>query len=407
MITFKLTIRKEKIKSDKSWTVFIQVIYKRKRKFIPTSMSVEKKDLTTSYKIKNRRIIDRGNDLIREYQKRSDGLNLEFNDMDINQVVEYITKKSSNQLISFTDFANNWIEKSEIKGIRNYKSAITALKKHFGKDEIMFSEINTKTLKRFERELSDRPRAQSLYTNCIVKIFNDGREYYNDEENDIIKIKHTLKKYTAPKQNIAKQRALDLSEIVKIIKLPYKGEKTIKGDICRRDLAKDCFMLSFFLMGMNSADLYNANEYDGEYITYQRTKTKDRRSDNAEISVCVHPYIKELVENYRGNNKHVFNFYKRYSSASDLNKAINIGLKEIGAELGIENLQFYSARHSMATIAANDVGISIYIVNDMLNHIEPSMKITKLYIKKDYTAINEANYKLIEYVIDKLKSPLR
>ena len=391
------------MKADKTWTVFVQVIYKMKRKFIATSMYVEKKELTNSYKKKKRQIIDRGNDLIREYQKRADGLNLEFNDMDINQVVEYITKKSSNKSISFTGFADNWIRKSEIKGIRNYKSAVNALKKHFGKDEIMFSEINSKTLKDFERELSDRPRAQSLYTNCIVKIFNDGREYYNDEENDIIKIKHTLKKYTAPKQNVAEQRALDLSEIIKIIKLPYKGEKTIRGDICRRDFAKDCFMLSFFLMGINSADLYNATAYDGEYITYQRTKTKDRRADKAEISVRVHPYIKEIVEKYRGNNKHVFNFYKRYSSASDLNKAINIGLKEIGEELGIENLQFYSARHSMATIAANDVGISIYIVNDMLNHIEPSMKITKLYIKRDYTAINEANFKLIEYVLNKLK----
>ena len=403
MITFKLTIRKEKMKADKTWTVFIQVIYKRKRKFISTSMFVEKKDLTTSYKIKNRQIIDRGNDLIREYQKRADELKLEFNDMDINQVIEYITKKSSNQLTSFTDFANNWIKKSEIKGIRNYKSAVTALKKHFGKEEIMFSEINSKTLKDFEYELSDRPRAQSLYTNCIVKIFNDGREYFNDEENNIIKIKHTLKKYTPPKQNVAKQRALDLSEIIKIIKLPYKGEKTIRGDICRRDMAKDCFILSFFLMGMNSVDLYNATEYDGEYITYERTKTKDRRTDNAIISVRVHPYIRGIVEKYKGRAS-VFNFRQRYSSAADFNRALNIGLKDISHETGINHLQFYAARHSMATIAANDVGINIYIVNDMLNHIEPSMKITKLYIKRDYTAINEANFKLIEYILNKLNN---
>ena len=38
-------------------------------------------------------------------------------------------------------------------------------------------------------------------------------------------------------------------------------------------------------MGMNSADLYNATEFDGEYITYYRTKTKDRRNDNAKMIV--------------------------------------------------------------------------------------------------------------------------
>ena len=52
----------------------------------------------------------------------------------------------------------------------------------------------------------------------------------------------------------------------------------------------------------------------------------------------------------------------------------------------------------MATIAVNDVRIPIYIVNDMLCHIDESMRVTNLYVKKDYSAINEANKTLIEYV---------
>lgn len=66
-------------------------------------------------------------------------------------------------------------------------------------------------------------------------------------------------------------------------------------------------------------------------------------------------------------------------------------------------MQFYAARHSMATIAVNNVGISKHIVNDMLNHVESSMKITDLYIKKDFTAINEANFRLIDYVLQSVK----
>lgn len=406
MISYKATILKNRMRQDKTWTVFIRLTFNRKSRYIQTSMNVEKKDLTSSLKIKNQIVLDRCQDIIREYREKTNLLKLELNNIDIDEIVDFLTKKNDNNNINFTKYAEEWVNNAKIKGVKNYKSAVNSFKRFMGKDNILFSEITFQSMKKYEDSLSEYPRAKTLYTNAITKIFNDARLYYNDEENNIIKIKNTLKKYTTPKQNTARQRALDLSEIIKIIKLPYKGEKTIKGDICRHDLAKDCFLLSFFLMGMNSADLYNATEYDGEYITYQRTKTKDRRADKAEISVRVHPYIKELVEKYRGMNKYVFNFYKRYSSASDLNKAINIGLKEVGEELGIKNLQFYSARHSMATIASNDVGINIYIVNDMLNHIEPSMKITKLYIKRDYTTINEANYKLIEYVLDKLKSPL-
>ena len=86
---------------------------------------------------------------------------------------------------------------------------------------------------------------------------------------------------------------------------------------------------------------------------------------------------------------------------ADLNRAINIGLKEISKELGFENLQFYAARHSMATIAINKVGISKYLVNDMLNHVDASMKITELYIQKDFAPINEANFKLLDYMFGK------
>ena len=389
------------MKADKTWTVFIQVVYKRKRKFIQTSMSVTKKDLTASYKIKNRQVLDRGDELIMEYRRKADMLNLELNDMGINEVVDFITRKQENAGLNFTKYAEKWLDKAEIKGVKNYQSAINALKKHFNRDNILFSDITVNSMKAFEKSLADRPRAQSLYTNCIVKIFNDGRDYYNDEDNDIIRIKHSLRKYIAPRQNVAQKRALSVSDIISIINLPYLDTPTREGCPCRRDMAKDCFVMSFCLMGMNSVDMYNAKDFDGETLTYERTKTKDRRSDNALIAVKVHPFIRQLIEKYKGKD-YLFTFRKRYSSASDFNRALNIGLKEIGRELNIDNLQFYSARHSMATIAVNDVGISKYVVNDMLNHVEPSMKVTDLYIKKDFTAINEANFRLIDYIVKML-----
>lgn len=401
MITFKLIVFNNRIRLDKTWTVFIRVTYKRKIKYIQTSMSVTKKDLTVSYKIKNRQVLDRGEELIREYRHKADMLNLELNDMDINEVVDFITRKQENTGLNFTKYSEKWLDEAEIKGVKNYQSAINALKKHFNRDNILFSDITVNSMKAFEKSLVDRPRAQSLYTNCIVKIFNDGRDYYNDEDNDIIRIKHSLRKYIAPRQNVAQKRALSVSDIISIINLPYLDTPTREGCPCRRDMAKDCFVMSFCLMGMNSVDMYNAKDFDGETLTYERTKTKDRRSDNALIAVKVHPFIRQLIEKYKGKD-YLFTFRKRYSSASDFNRALNIGLKEIGRELNIDNLQFYSARHSMATIAVNDVGISKYVVNDMLNHVEPSMKVTDLYIKKDFTAINEANFRLIDYIVKML-----
>lgn len=190
---------------------------------------------------------------------------------------------------------------------------------------------------------------------------------------------------------------MDIETIRDIFALPYDNIR-VKGKSSRHDLALDCFRLSFCLMGMNSADLYNADRLEDNTIIYDRMKTKDRRRDKAEIQVNITDYVKPLIEKYKGKER-VFNFSERFTTMESFNRAINIGLKEIGRELGIERLQFYAARHSMATIAVNDVGISKYIVNDMLNHTDQSLKITELYIKKDFSHINEANVKLLDYVL--------
>ena len=128
MITFKLIVFNNRIRLDKTLTVFIRVTYKRKIKYIQTSMSVTKKDLTSSYKIKNRQVLDRGEELIREYRRKADMLNLELNDMNINEVVDFITRKQENNGLNFTKYAEKWLNAAEIKGVKNYQSAINALK---------------------------------------------------------------------------------------------------------------------------------------------------------------------------------------------------------------------------------------------------------------------------------------
>lgn len=397
MATFKAMIKKGNKKADGTWNVVIRFTHKTKVRFIPTTIYITKKDITASFKIKNANILDRCNDIIKEYRNRLSELSLEFNDIDIDTIVSYIRQKKENNGVSFTAFAAKWIEESTTKGIKNYKTAINALCSFIGRDNILCEEINVKTMKAFENALKDRPRAQSLYPNCIKTIFNAAKEYYNDEDNDIIRIKHSLDKYKPVEQNIAEKRALDVETIRRIFAIPYDNIR-VKGKSSRHDLALDCFRLSFCLMGMNSADLFNATEIDGNTIVYDRMKTKDRRRDKAEIQVKITDYIKPLIEKYKGKER-VFNFYERFTTMESFNRAINIGLKEIGKELGIERLQFYAARHSMATIAVNDMKISKYIVNDMLNHTDQSLRITELYIKKDFNTINEANVKLLDYVL--------
>lgn len=83
---------------------------------------------------------------------------------------------------------------------------------------------------------------------------------------------------------------------------------------------------------------------------------------------------------------------------SSFETLVNTGLKEIGKIVGIQNLQHYSARHSWATIAYNDCGIDKYTVHQALNHVDPTTAITDVYIKKDWSVIDRANRKVLDFV---------
>lgn len=396
MDNFKLLVRKDRMRADGTFTVYVRYTHGKHVTYLPTTMIAQmKKDLTASFKIKNQQILDRGDDLIREYRRKLNTLMLELNDIPFDRIVERLKMKDESTGIYFTDYCSRWISENESKkGILNYRSAVRSFIRFHGGRKILMSEITVSRMNDYVKYLGDKKRARSLYTHAIIKIFNDARNYYNDYDNNVIRIKESLSGFKRPKQNVAEKRAVEVDVIRKIMNLPQHGNKSLS------DQARDCFLISFCLMGINAIDLYNLTDYDGKTITYHRTKTRDRRSDGAKMVVHVPSIIKPILNEYlsKSDGENILNFADRYSTSKTFNDALSYGLKKVGEEIGVDRLQFYSARHSMATIAVNDVRIPIYIVNDMLCHIDESMRVTNLYVKKDYSAINEANKTLIEYV---------
>ncbi len=153
---------------------------------------------------------------------------------------------------------------------------------------------------------------------------------------------------------------------------------------------------------MNSVDLYNAERLTDGKLIYNRSKTKDRRLDRARMELNVPDIIRPLMEKYKDNTGHRrFNFHLYYSTSDGFIKAINVGLNEIGRALGIEDLEFYAARHSWATIALNKVGIDKYTIHSALNHIDESMRVTDIYIERDFSKENKANERVIKFVFGK------
>ena len=422
MLTINAEIKKDGLRSDGTYNVKLRFTLDRKMRRLATSLFVTSKDLTKELKIKQNSPIKKEVDsLIRSYQEKCTKLQVELNHYTIDEVMDYLDgEHQKQQTIDFIKFSREWITSTTIKGAPNYTTAINALVRFIGKEELDVNLITTNFLDSFkaflnkEREVRTKKlilqgkrvpsnRSLSLYLVSIKKLFKEAQKKYNKRENNLILIPNNpFIDFEIPKQEATRKRAIPADIIKKVWKLPYKDMKKGYKSTCRYNLAKDCFILSFCLMGINSADLYNATEMVNNTIIYNRTKTKDRRLDNAQMKVAIPKIALPLIEKYRDKSgKRLFNFYQYYADEKGFNKAINYGLKEIGTILGVDDLEYYAARHSWATIALNKVGIDKYIVHAALNHIDDSMKVTDIYIERDFVNENKANAKVVKYVFGK------
>ena len=68
-----------------------------------------------------------------------------------------------------------------------------------------------------------------------------------------------------------------------------------------------------------------------------------------------------------------------------------------GLSVGINKLQFYQARHTFATLSRNLMKFSKGDVDEALNHFG-SFEVADIYIEKDFSIINDNNFKLIKRV---------
>ena len=422
MLTIKAEIKRSELKADGTYNVKIRFTLDRKVKRLSTNLFVTQQDLTKSLKFKEdtsiKREIDR---LVLYYREQCLKLQLDQNHYSLDEIIEFLNgEQEKQQTIDFIKFSREWIASATIKGAPNYTTAINALVRFVGKEELDINLITLDFLEQFkafligERDARTKKlmqqgkrvtsnRTLSLYLVSIKKLFNEAKRKFNKKDKNLILIPNSpFEDFKIPKQEATRKRAIPADIIKKVWKLPYKDMKKGYKSTCRYNLAKDCFILSFCLMGINSADLYNATEMRGNTIIYNRTKTKARRLDGAKMMVDIPKIVQPLIDKYKDSTgKRLFNFHQFYGDEKTFNKAINSGLKEIGSILEVDDLEYYAARHSWATIALNKVGIDKYIVHAALNHIDDSMKVTDIYIERDFVNENKANAKVVKYVFSK------
>lgn len=155
----------------------------------------------------------------------------------------------------------------------------------------------------------------------------------------------------------------------------------------RRRGLLDAFKAMFFLIGINLHDMYDLrheNVIDGR-IEYVRLKTGKR------YSILIQPELKEIMEKYKGASR-LFSFCEKYKNANSFSISMNNALRSIR-----EGLTTYYARHTWATLAFK-MGISKDTISLALGH-SFGVRVTSVYINADLSRVDEANRRLLDFVL--------
>ena len=233
-------------------------------------------------------------------------------------------------------------------------------------------------------------KEQEAFLQALIDSIPDGIRVI-DENYNIIIANNPFRSYKVPHENVAMKKAVSV-ETIKTIR-DYKSTNKKNRQVT---LARDMFMLSFYLAGINMADLFECGPInkDGR-LEYNRAKTRDKKKDGAFTSILVIPEALEIIEKYKDpDGIRLLRLYKDFKRKENVQTIVNTGLYRICDESGIPHVCYYTARHSFATIARNDCDVPKDDISLCLTH-QSGFKITDTYIKPDFKRIDEVVHKVV------------
>ena len=400
MATLKAVVRKQR--ADGFYPVYIRVVHRSQPGYIKTDKVVSAKQVASNGDIKDL--------VVNEYCSR---LMLGYNDklnrkdisaLTVKEVVEFLMSEQSIEL--FSEYAQLHIQRMEQRGqkrnAKNYKLAVAHLERYLGTTRVSFDMLSSTVLNKWIESMAQTNRAKEMYPTCVRQIFKAALVELNDEERGVIRIKfNPWLKVQIPKADKAAQIAISAEECRKFFNRPLPKTKMLSS---LPELGRDVAQLVLCLGGINTVDLFEMKKEDYRHgcICYKRAKTKGSRADEAYIEMRVEPFIKPLFEKYLADasSPYLFNFHERYSNSDSFCANANNGIKKICADMGMAKEDYYCVytfRHTWGTIAQNDCDANLYEVAFGMNHSH-GMKVTRGYVKVDFTPAWELNAKVIDFI---------
>jgi hypothetical protein len=403
MATVNAVVLKHQKKQDGTWNVKICVNHKSNARYIETSAYVTKASLDTKGKLKQTYIDRCFSGQLSKYRDAIAMLGSRIDSMSSADLRDYLlTLDKKGEVIDL--FSEIELRIAELKKENKipqsyiYITVLNHLKEFTGTEKLNILKINPKFLTEFEKYLrqpktiSRRTRSGSytkqislkgVSTNGVINymgylrtLFGIVQKKYNDPLIDHFPIPRSpFDYYDFPTETIRKKRNLTVGRIRQI--------QQFQPTCFWETISKDMFLLSFYLCGINTKDIY-------VYLTdpnirgnleYARSKVKADRKDGGVTNVLIVDEAVEIIEKYASF------IQSRYSNHLSLNQALWKGWKLISDKIGFKCTMYY-ARHSFSNIARQVCKFSKDDVSFALNH-KYGLDITDVYIEPDWSVVHK------------------
>ena len=177
---------------------------------------------------------------------------------------------------------------------------------------------------------------------------------------------------------------------------PYKGERK----------ARDLFMLSYYLGGINLIDLLAYDFRNTDILEYVRTKTRNRKKTNRTVSFSIPPEARPIIAHYMNKKTGRLDFGTS-GSYDTFKNIVTRDIKRIAKKAGIKDWQrccYYTARKSFVQHGF-DLGISLEVLEYCIGQSMKSSRPIFNYLKIMRNHADNAIRQIIDNLNEKEPDP--
>lgn len=353
MATISITIIPSRANSDGSHTIRVVLSHKHKTCYISTPFKVNSVAEWRNGKVignPDANIINRKlRNILNIYQDRID--ELPTSRLSCTQIRDIITQKSVETITikNILDQRQKQCDEEERKSTATITKYLSMWLFKFIPEDSPFEIITSHLLQQFETFLykggineSTANFFLSILRTCVNQAIDSGIVKY-----DV----HPFKNFKLPPCR-TRDICLSKEEFARLVEYSPRAKN--------QSFAKDVFLLSFYLGGINFVDLKDA-DLSGDTLTFIRKKTIHSKQGERRISISIQPEAKEIIERY-GN--YLWTQLKSYTGS----KCLTNLLRPIGEALGFEKpLMYYSARKTFVQFGY-ELDIPLYILEYAIGH---------------------------------------